>query len=273
MADSHKPRHIRDIAHLYISRLPQRQVVESKNVFLVGTTRSCFPGYHAANIAVGLTKMDYSVRLLELSGLWPCCAHFLSLPPRVYLRRKRHQRNEELSALANVTLRFTVPNGINSKLARRGGSDRTRSRAGCVDLYHLPPVENLQTLSKCLKEVSAYAGPDARAVMLAANEAEAGEAWKLTGEMWGKLSRSTILLACAGAHHETLQLDGTRTRYISNWQKSLCDKVTCIVRAPDSYLSRIYLSICGELTSPPRIPRGKNAPRAASRFTAAGPIW
>ena len=108
MADNHKPRHIRDIAHLYISRLEKRDLSGTTSVFLLGTTRDCFPGYHAANIAAGMTSIRKPVRVIELSSVWPCSAHFLSMPPQIYLRPWKQPQDEDLAAFGSVSIRFSI---------------------------------------------------------------------------------------------------------------------------------------------------------------------
>ena len=272
MADTHKPRHIRDIAHLYISRLPQRGTADTKDVLVVGVARECFPGYHTANIAAGLAK-SFSVRLVEISGLWPCSAHFLSLRPQVYLRRKDRLRTEQLSALGNINICFSIPGERSGEPARAGGNGRTRSRAGAIDLYHLPPVEDHDELEKTLTEGLAFMGPHTQIALLASNELNARTAWKSMDGLWGNAVQNTIILAANSMSQDKHQQELTNTRYLTNWRKPLCDNVPCVVRAPDSYLSRTYMSICGELSSPPLPSRGKHASNAAQRSTAPGPAW
>ncbi len=158
--------------------------------------------------------------------------------------------------------------------ARGGGNGRSRSRTGAIDLYHLPPVEDHDELEKSSAEVLAVTGPQTQVALLASNELEASAAWKTTDRLWGDATRNTIILAANAMHQHKQHQHLTNTRYLTNWRKSLCDSVPCIVRAPDSYLSRTYMSICEELSSPPRSSRGKYASKAASRSTARpGPAW
>ena len=274
MADNHKPRHIRDIAHLYISRLEKRDPAPTTNVYILGTSKECFPGYHAANIAVGLTLIRKPVRVIELSGIWPCSAHFLSMPPQIYLRSQKQQRDEDLSAFGSVTLRFSARYAEEDEAPGTAGTRyRGRSPAAAFDVYHMPPVEDLNRKMDVVGEAVSAAGGDARVALLAMDETEADAAWRKTARFWGRADRYTILLAAPRAGYQLPKQVGTNVRRLSNWRRSLSDKLPCVVRAPDSYLSRAYASICEILSSKAPPQRGNNVPGFASRSRAAGQAW
>ncbi len=274
MTDTRKPRHIRDIAHLYISRMEKREPDGPVNVVLLGTTRDCFPGFHAANIAVGLSSIRKPVRVVELSGLWPCSAHFLSLPPQIYLRPHQPSLDEDISAVGSVSIRFTLPRR-NRETARAGAGARLRKRssAGAFEVYHLPPVEQMDDASEVYDAAVAFVSEPKRVVLLAMDKADADAAWKKTGRFWGAAQRYTVLLAGPGAGFELPEHVASGVRRLNNWRRSLSDAIPCAVRAPDSYLSRAYAAICEALSSTALTSRGKNVPGFVSSSRAAGPAW
>lgn len=120
----HRPRHIRDIAHLYLSR--QMPVVRA--VTLSASSGTSFPGFHVANIAVAFTRAGYAVRLVEQSGLLPDSCYFLSLPSEIAFGRAR-ERFEPVAALDGITVFFERPDPPTSPT----------TGAGVVDLIHAPP--------------------------------------------------------------------------------------------------------------------------------------
>lgn len=271
MADVHKPRHIRDIAHLYISRMQPNDNREKRSVVVTGTTRDCFSGYHAANIAVGFANIGFSVRVIEISGLWPCSAHFLSLPARIYLKREEHLLGGEVSALGGVAIRFSIPEKGDAQSAQVGTSGRQRTPVRFADVIHLPIVEQTKDLQEKLAGVVAFAGQEIPVILLAANEGKAGAAWGRTNRLWRGADRHTLLLDSTHSWGGQQSRERRDIRHLTNWRRSLCDNVPCVIRDPSSYLSRSYLSICEAVISPSRFSEGKHAPRAASQPAATGP--
>lgn len=271
MADAHKPRHIRDIAHLYISRLQEDKPTRRASVVVTGTVKECFPGYHAANLAAGLSRIGHSVRLVELSGLWPCSAHFLSLPSRIYLKIKTLRPEEEISALAGVAIRFSIPTDREEQgahlLARsRGGS----GRAGPIDVYHLPPAGQPESLKDVARAVAARVGPETPVLLLAANRDDADAAWARTDRLWENFSRNTVLLNSNPLRSETQATGPAVLGYVTNWRQAISDAMPCVIRDPGSHLSRAYLSICETLAAPSSISKGRHGSRDFSRPPAFG---
>jgi hypothetical protein len=86
MNDGQKRRHIRDIAHLYISGSRDRTPAPRVTLVIVGENRACFSGFHAANLAAALSARGCSVRLSERSGLLPNAGFYLALSPSQYIR-------------------------------------------------------------------------------------------------------------------------------------------------------------------------------------------
>jgi len=56
MGDESKPRHIKDIAHLYLSRMEQRREAPPITLLVAADTKNAFSSLHTANLAAGLSS-------------------------------------------------------------------------------------------------------------------------------------------------------------------------------------------------------------------------
>ena len=249
MDNHNKPRHIRDIAHLYLSRLPARGNSRRSVIYVAAASSDCFGAYHAANIALCCQQRGQRVRLLELSGQLPCCGYFLRLPPAVYIKQKKDFPREQLSALGGISICFAVPDqtegtpgpaeGITAGFRKRSGSE--------VDIVHLPPAASRQaaeqTLRNCRVLHEGITPSSVRAVVLADDEHAASVAG---GRLFGKtttidwvvlsLNRNRPREVNTGVFRQSLG-------YLAGWRPLLSDPLPCVVRDPESHLSRSYFSI------------------------------
>lgn len=274
MNSNQRPRHIRDIAHLYISRSTAKSVAERKRVYIVAASRECFGGYHAANIALGFCQQGYAVRLMELSRKLPSSAYFLRLPPSVYLRQRSpgRERLEAFSAMSGVMVRFDAPTGavpevgsvnaINAGLRRRS--------AGAVDVYHLPPASENESLVAVLDEISEQdpAAGGARAIVSAFSRAEADEVGNRVFSKRPRVNWKTLSLG------ERSSGDGGSRHlgYLVGWRSLLADPLPCVTRDPESHVSRSYISVCDAILAQGSTAEGKHERKtkrqaaSASRF-------
>ena len=140
MNDGQKRRHIRDIAHLYISGSRQREPAPRSCLVIAGENKRCFPGFHAANLAAALAVRGCDVRLHERSGLLPNAGFYLALPPARYIRWDKSE-SETDPGLAGVT----VDCSTGAVEAFRGESPRAQ-----VDFLHVPPLFSALPPGECL---------------------------------------------------------------------------------------------------------------------------
>jgi hypothetical protein len=282
MDDSPKPRHIRNIAHLYISRVAAKQSDPPTRVFVVAVSRECFGAYHAANIALGFEQKGYEVELSEISGVLPCSAYFMRLPPRVYIGHKAKSPHEALSALGRVSIRFSLSRDRSTGDALSGGLEvgpRRRS-AGVVEVYHLPPLGDIEALERVLEESVESAGTQSgrsmaarpTAVVLAPNEPEARRAGRRLFENRTWVDWSTLSLD--DRPERPMRTGNTRRclGYLTGWRSLLSDPLPCVVRDPGSHVSRSYLSICDALISPGNAGKRRYDNRKSQRETSLGQI-
>jgi hypothetical protein len=282
MGDFQKPRHIRDIAHLFISRSAAKDSAPARRVYVVAVSRECFGAYHAANLALGFGRKDYAVELLEVSGVLPCSAYFLRLPPRVYIRHKVRSPHEALSALGRISIRFSLPGDReNADVAATGIEVGPRRRsAGAVEVYHLPPMCDLDSLERVLAETvelgdttatsSASGRVRAKAVVLAPRESEARKAARRlfqnrTAVDWSTLSLDDRFGGSVGSSSSRRCLG-----YLAGWRSLLSDPLPCVVRDPGSHVSRSYLSVCDALLSPGSSEEEKHDNRRSRRAASLG---
>lgn len=250
MDDVKRPRHIRDIAHLYLSRLGATDGVTPKQVYVAATSRECFGGYHAANIALCFAQNGYSVQLIEVSGMLPCSAYFLGLPSRVYLRHKSHSPDESLSALGGVTIRFSEPREPDATDTAAAGvtTGLKRRSAGAVDVYHLPPMDEVDALQDVLERAGRISGAEKRAVVLAPSESAAIEAGK---RVFGpRVTWAALSLLERRYNSQGVSTGGRSLGYLVGWRPLLADALPCVLRDPDSHVSRSYSSVCDALLAP-----------------------
>jgi len=260
MDNTRRPRHFRDIAHLYISRSTSKDGSPPKRVYITPTSRECFGGYHAANIALGFAQKGYAIQLMEISDTLPCSAYFLRLPPSVYLRQKAlgaapgtGAPTDTFSAMGGIMVRFIVPPDVSPDNEPEPGitAGLRRRTAGAVDVFHLPPTSDVDALNQALDKATEFGRADAgaRAVVLAPNETEAREAGL---RIFGRRPRIAWVTMSLGERSQNAggsQYGRQHLGYLAGWRPLLADPLPCLVRDPESHVSRSYFSLCDALLS------------------------
>ncbi len=272
MDKNQRPRHIRDIAHLYLSRMPAGgRGADARRILVTAVSRDCFSAYHAANLALGIARRGMDVELIEMSGVLPCAAYFLRMPPKVYLRHKTQSPGESLSALGGVSLRFSLDADSGTPQGAGDGitTGERRRRTARVTLFHLP-LANRQDLfdAALLRVMGTGAGAGARALVLAPDESMARETGRrLFGGRQG-VEWKTLSLEKRITTADRLGIEGHSLGYLTGWRALLNDRVPCVLRDPQSHVARSYLSVCDVLAAAGSNVKerndGKTTPRRAS---------
>lgn len=220
----HRPRHIRDIAHLYLSRQNQNPAV--RKIVIFGNTRDDFPGFHAANLAVAFARAERSVRLLDLSGLVPDSAYFLALPPEIALDPQWREKfaRAPFTALAGVRLSFSLEE-----------SDGVETGAA-VDVLHAPISALFSNLPE--KVLGWMRGADAH-VCVARGDADIPPIPEMGG-------RGFVVHTSPG---QNLRPGWTVADPVSRWRDALTDRVPAAIRDPGSILARRYEQLRAEITT------------------------
>ena len=244
MSEGHHPRHIRDIAHLFISRPRERS--RRLTILVSGLDRECFPALHVSNLALAVRSAGATVGINEISGLVPGCGYFLSLPPAVYLPTKG-RASEWVSALGGLRLSHDVT-------APEPDPD--------VCFVHLPPLTRSHAISSALAETPRADAcvvlwpslPEARSEARSEAELSVADGMKALGRVRYSAGRFVLRLDHTVADHwEDLYPLGA----VRGWRSTLSDRVPAVIRDPDSYLARSYLTAGEVLTA--RLAFGRKA--------------
>jgi hypothetical protein len=240
MNDGQRKRHIRDIAHLYISGARHGEPAPHLCLVIAGEDRGCFPGFHAANLAAALALRGCEVRLHERSGLLPNAGFYLSLPPSRYIRWEDSE-GEPDSGLAGVT----VDCSTGAVKVARGDSPRAR-----IDLFHLPPM----TEKTRAMDYPALSGEEPKTpviVLLVGGERVRD---RVPAGFLERLEPDTVLVFHTDGSGAAEREAGSAADpaysglgAVTGWGIALEDRVPVVVRAPDSGLSAAYFAAADAL--------------------------
>jgi hypothetical protein len=236
-AVTRRPRTIRDIAHLYLSRYSETvdsvsvEGAPALNLFVTAQDASCLSGFHAANLAAAFSRRKARVRLFELSGLLPNAPFYFSYPPSEYLKVPGALEKELHPALDSISITFDS--------IRLMGDGATAGELR-VNLIHLPPAADRDALTGSLSALKDRASPERWMLYLARDESAQDGAFC---EMLGVAGAFSVLLRRINglgpaAHAES------RLGSIDRWETAAGDRVPVVTRNPNSSLSREYLSLC-----------------------------
>lgn len=233
MDATYKPRHIRDIAHLYISRGQGGSPPSCATVLMAGEDKRCFSGFHAANLAAALATKSVAVRLIEQSGLLPNAGYFMALPPHLYVCSERN-RAAPVTGVGGVVIDFSS----RGTPALPNIDDRPR-----IELFHLPPLTAEQLLIASLREVADLVKPITFFVALRTHP-EGSNA--LSEDVAKELRGASVCVIRLG--DEDLTAPGHDPSVcslgcVANWKGALRDRVPAVIRAPETELAGAYLSI------------------------------
>ena len=223
--EDHKPRRIRDIAHIYLSRLDRKSPEGPRRVVIAGTRRECYSGFHAASVAAAFSQRGCAVRLRELSGLVPNAAYFLALPAAVHLAAADRGTPEWYSAFGGIALTFS------------GKSSEPPGESGpAVDLFHAPPGEDTDAHRAVVAQAAEHRG----AMFVTLDD---GDPAGLTGDISyrvGALGQGAVVPAGAAVAKGRIE----------RWSAALSDPVPAVVRDPGSMLARRFAEICEHILKP-----------------------
>jgi len=229
-----KPRHIRDIAHLYLSGRGRPARKAARCVLVAGIDRECFTAFHVVNLAAAFSARGYAVRLAEISDEPLNTGFFLSLPPAIYVDPPGD--DVDVSALGQVTLAHSF--APDTSHAEPGGGTRP------VHLIHLPPVEATAHDRVLRYVVNAVRAPLTLLYLTAGNAVGSAGAPGLPA------GSGTCVVDVRGARRRGRQEGVVSLGRLDRWHSSLGDPIPPVVRDPQSVLSRSYQTLCEALVSP-----------------------
>jgi len=255
MTEPTRPRHIRDIAHLYLSR---RRTPETSgtgralDLLLTSSGRDCMPGFHAANIATVFAQKNAEVRVYELSGVLPNASFYFAHPAALYLGRLDGARARFLPALPGVSVAFDLD-------ARPGRGHGERERV--VTLYCLPPDDAADGPDFWRR--LAGSTNDRWQLHLAGDGARNGARPTPSA---GVTARGRFVLDVGVA--EQARGGEASVGGLGDWRWALVDRLPVVLRNPTSRLAAAYHSTCesvlARITSRRGVHDGESSRRAIS---------
>lgn len=239
MLENRKPRHIRDIAHLYISRPQPRTQDSFVSVWITAEHKRCFPGFHVANLAASLSARNGPVRLLDRSGLLPNAGYFMSLSPRRYIRWG--EDGARLAAgLGGVEIDCS---------SREFRNFPPASRPVRVEIVHLPPFSPADRFEAALEEARKRVRPVSVLVVLRSVRT-LGEGLPPSVEAELRPAATFVIRLAEfpvgridtppGAWKD--EPDAIDLGRVVDWERSIDDRVPPVLRAPNSALAQTYRS-------------------------------
>ena len=227
--DNARPRHIRDIAHLYMSRRDKPRETTAApaaiNLFMTSCDAGCLSGFHAANLAAAFAHCRAHVRVFELSGLLPNASFYFGHPAALYMDTTQHGRRKLLPALPAVSVAFD----------ERARPRPHTERGPVVNLFHLPPDSVMNDWSQVFSEKP---GAGWR-LHLCLGTREPGA---VTG---GPELHDTFVVAVDEQSEEKCPMDPSSV--IEDWRWAIVDRMPIVVRDPASRLARTYVATCESL--------------------------
>ena len=236
MAAIRRPRNIRDIAHLYLSRSHSAAPAPTLNIFLSAETKECFSGFHTANIAAAFSMKRAKVRVFELSGLLPNAAFYFAHRPGVYLRPIGTSSREFSPGLNAISITF----GSIRLMGERTSQEDIR-----VNLVHLPPVDRGEDYAGFLSDLRERCPGERWALHLTRDGQRSAE--QIFCDRLGASGAFTLMISKGNGSTLIPAAGGRSLGALSRWEVAVEDRVPIVVRNPNSGLARDYLSLCESL--------------------------
>ncbi len=236
MTKEPRPRHIRDIAHLFLSRR-QASAPAVVSILVTAAGRECFSGLHVANLAMAFATRKFTVRLYDLSGTQPNASFYLAHPPKIYLGERTWGQEAFHPALCGVSVAVdAVP-----PPAQDAGDRQSQ-----VQLIHLPPLQAPATLRDRVGDATSVLTPnrwtlvlhDTRGVDLAAME------W-----LRREVEPQRTFTVTVGDPGPPLVPRAEHLGGLGAWKPLVVDRVPVVVREPQARASMEYLAVCDSMLS------------------------
>lgn len=240
------PRHVRDIAHLYLSgmrRPPQGRV----RLAVAGMSADVMPAFHVANLALAAAARGAAVRVEERSGLPANAGCFLGLHPRCWIVGD-DSISQPVSAFARVSF-LLGGNGV--PISHPSVAENE------VEIVHVPPWDSG---AEHAEEMARLTAP-AIVLYLAERGAEP--------RPWCERNGDAIRRVAFVAGAVRAGLEEGCVGVFTRWKRALTDPLPVVVRDPESHLSRQYRNalstlLAGAVPAPPVAPTAVELHAASS---------
>jgi len=220
------PRHIRDIAHLYLSRM-RRPGVGAVRLVVAGVNADVIPGFHVANLALAAAARGIPTRIEDASGLPVNAGYFLALDPHCWVSGP-NGRISNVAVFARVTFTLAVdPEGNSQQISPADSRDG-------VEIVHAPPWDTGPEHAHAIALAVSRGGPTV-VLYLAERDVEPRPWREIDGGHPGVV-RWVAYVTSAG---RAVAGDGCAGMF-TRWTRALTDPLPVVVRDPGSRLARQY---------------------------------
>lgn len=234
MKDFRRPRHIRDIAHLYLSKKKRATGSVPVRLLVAAQDQTSFPAFHVANIAAAMALRKARVRIHELSGILPNACFYFCHPPHIYMGSKT-ESDTVIPGLHGIDLSFDLPGRVDTDDV---------DAPFHVTLVHLPPFSLEKDVLKTADALTDFDG-ETWAMLLVGDDAILPD---FQAQFVDRLGSYRSLVLSTGAGPTPIEDEGPRKLGgVYDWESSLTDRVPIVLRSPEIPLSLTYLSVCDSL--------------------------
>jgi hypothetical protein len=234
-----KPRHIRDIAHLYLSRIQKREEARHDHVLVFGSNRKCFPAFHLANLATSMSLTFFrsgsrtGITILEASGILPNTGYYLTLDPLDYLA----EHGGTIGALLSIDVKFTTAADPTCTLSPATEVGRR------ISFIHLPPLSDGKRFLESLAHFEDAIDGGKIFLYVTDGGVESGGMPGRVQELLESPSLSILHVGVPGGGEDTLL--GSRRilgHMPSGWRLHVSDRLPVVLRNPGGELATLYES-------------------------------
>ena len=223
------PRHVRDIAHLYLSRM-RRPGAGGVRLVVAGMSAGVIPAFHVANLALAAGVRGLSARIEDRSELPINAGCFLGLDPSCWVAREDGPL-APVAAFARVS--FTLICERESPVMGSSPPDSGER----VEVVHIAPFDAGPEHARALPLAISDVVPTV-VLYLAECDAEP-RPWRELREREGVVGRVAYVAQAAVG-------DGC-SGVFTRWKRSLTDPLPVMVRDPESRLARQYTGVLSKL--------------------------
>jgi len=264
MSETGKPRHIRDIAHIYLSRLQSSRSVAHDRLVVCGETRKTFPAFHTAALAASVAlkgsaaPAPLDVTVFDVSGILPNVGYYFALPAQTYLARNHDRCAVRVTALMGVKLAYSW---------HRNDLRSTVASSPRFEIHHIPPYEDRKRFQHALTGIRRAPAGNTVFLFITQDGERLSDMREAVSSCMGETPVYTLGIGTGPPEFIANQV-GT----VTAWESSVADRIPTVCRDPLSTLARSYQSICEGLLYKIRENRreygGSGIHRRSSRLNA-----
>lgn len=236
MNETGKPRHIRDIAHIYLSRLENTRPLAHDRLVVCGESRKTLPAFHIAALSAAFAlkrsaaHAPLTVTVFDVSGVLPNVGYYFSVPSRTCLMRNRGESSGLVTALLGIKL------GFSWGPAEHEGTAQSSSG---LEFHHIPPFEDRKNFQHALARLRRAPLGNTVFLFITRHGEQEREMRDAVASNLGEYPVYTL-----GVERGRREFAADQLGAVSAWESSAADRIPAVCRDPQSTLARRYQSLC-----------------------------